>query len=432
MCCNCVTPGQLCSAERRIQFFSNAIVHSRNWLLPLHEMVGARGCVTRVSLPCGDIARMSTVIWFAALFCGVATLLHIATALIAAGRCRPAPPLDVRPDAPAVTIVRPVCGIDNHVEATLRSTFELDYPNYEILFCVASARDPVVPLVEWLIATSGKRARLLIGDDRISANPKLNNVVKGWHAAAHDWIIIADSNVLMPADYIQRLIAAWRRDTGLVCAPPVGCRPRGFWAELECAFLNTYQARWQYFADTIGAGFAQGKTMLWRREILQAAGGIEALALELAEDAAATKIVDAQGLRVRLVDAPFGQPLGYRRAAEVWNRQVRWARLRRASFPRYFLPEIIAGGLPPLACCALAAGLADLSVPAAAGVFAVIWYSGEFILARAARWQLSLMSPLAWMLRDLLLPVLWIKAWSGTEFVWRGNAMRIADNGKAA
>src|SRR3954469_724133 len=34
--------------------------------------------------------------------------------------------------------------------------------------------------------------------------------------------------------------------------PPIGCAPERTWAELECAFLNSYQARWQRFADTIG------------------------------------------------------------------------------------------------------------------------------------------------------------------------------------
>ena len=65
-----------------------------------------------------------------------------------------------------------------------RSTFELDYPRCEILFCVASAKDPVVPLVEALMAEhAGAGARLLIGDERVSNNPKLNNVLKGWRAA---------------------------------------------------------------------------------------------------------------------------------------------------------------------------------------------------------------------------------------------------------
>ena len=63
----------------------------------------------------------------------------------------------------------------------------------------------------------------------------------------------------MPADYIQRMFDAWQSDTGLVCAPPIGSLPQGLWAEVECAFLNTYQARWQYAADSTGFGFAQGR-----------------------------------------------------------------------------------------------------------------------------------------------------------------------------
>ena len=50
------------------------------------------------------------------------------------------------PQQPPVTIIRPLCGLDAFEEATLRSTFELDYPQLEILLCCASANDPVVPL----------------------------------------------------------------------------------------------------------------------------------------------------------------------------------------------------------------------------------------------------------------------------------------------
>jgi len=55
--------------------------------------------------------------------------------------------------------------------------------------------------------------------------------------------------------------------------------------------------------------------MMWRREVLDRAGGIRALAAEIAEDAASTKIIRAQGLKVRLVDMPFEQPLGAARRA---------------------------------------------------------------------------------------------------------------------
>jgi ceramide glucosyltransferase len=371
---------------------------------------------------------MTAPILAAATFCIATTTIHIASIAIAAFRLRRRPsgkmPCSVK--LPPVSLVRPLCGIDNYAAATLASTFALDYPRCEILFCVASAKDPVVPLIEALMAKhAGADARLLIGDERISSNPKLNNVLKGWRAASHDWIVLADSNVLMPRDYIESLLASWRGDTGLVASPPIGSEPQGIWAELECAFLNTYQARWQYIADTFGCGFAQGKTMLWRRTDLERAGGIEALANEIAEDAASTKIVRAAGHKVRLVDCPFPQPLGHRNAAEVWNRQLRWARLRRASFFAYFLPEALSGGLLPMMALAFSAPALGLPPVLSVVALAVLWYSAEMLLAAMAGWHRSARYPFICLARDLLLPVLFISALRGDDFIWRGNEMQV-------
>ena len=333
----------------------------------------------------------------------------------------------------AVTIVRPVCGLDHFDELTLRSTFALCYPDLELIFCAARENDRAVALVRALIAEHlDVRANLLVGDERPTANPKLNNIVKGWRAARTEWVILADSNVLMPPDYVEQLMAAFEPDVGLVCSPPLGSWPIGFAAEVECAFLNTYQARWQCAADAIGFGFAQGKSMLWRRDGLNAAGGIEALGLEIAEDAAATKIVRAQGKRVRLVARPFEQPLGVRRARQVWDRQVRWARLRRATFPLYYAPEILTGSFAPMVALAAAAFDADIDVATALAGGVTVWYGAEAALALAAGWHLRWMSPFAWMLRDLMLPALWIEGLCGDAFTWRGNDMTVASSGSAA
>ncbi len=371
---------------------------------------------------------MTAPILAAASFCLATTAIHFVSIAIAVVRLRRStstePPC--RREFPPVSLVRPLCGIDNYADETLRTTFELDYPRCEILFCVASANDPVIPLVEALIAQHpGVGAKLLIGDDRVSTNPKLNNVLKGWRAAQHDWIVLADSNVLMPPDYLERLLATWRADTGLVASPPIGSSPQGIWAELECAFLNTYQARWQYVADALGFGFAQGKTMLWRRADLERAGGIETLAKEVAEDAASTKIVRSAGLKVRLVDQPFPQPLGHRTAAEVWNRQLRWARLRRASFLAFFLPEAISGGLLPMIALAVTAPHLGLPATLSVMVLGALWYGSETLLAAIAGWYLSALYPLYCLARDLTLPVLFVKALRSDDFVWRGNEMQV-------
>ena len=365
----------------------------------------------------------------AAGICATSAGIHGLSVVLAARRCTRRPGRTPPPkNAQSVTIVQPLCGVEVFSRETLRSIFALDYPSYEIIFCLASDDDPIAPLVRGAIAANpGRPARLLIGDDRISANPKLNNVVKGWKAARYDWVIIADSNVLMPDDYIQRLLARWRSDTGIVCAPPIGSRPESFAAEVECAFLNTYQARWQYAGESCGYGFAQGKTMLWRRETLEAGGSIEALGAEIAEDAAATKLIRAQGFNAHLVDRPFQQPLGRRRLHDVWSRQLRWARLRRATFPFFFAPEILTTSLLTFVAAGVAAP--DFGTDPVVGVALAVafCYGAEAILAFAAGWPLSWRSPVAWLVRDVLLPFLWACGWSGRNVVWRGNAMDVDD-----
>ncbi|TIT66852.1 MAG: glycosyltransferase [Mesorhizobium sp.] len=325
-----------------------------------------------------------------------------------------------------VSIVVPSRGVEPFTHETLERAFALDWPRYELIFCVAHPDDPVVKLINRAIARFPKvPARLLIGDDRVSANPKLNNCVKGWEAARHKWVILADSNVLMPRGYVEHMMAAWRPDTGLVCSTPIGSRPEGFWADVECAFLNTLQARWQYAGEALGLGFAQGKSMLWNKPMLDANGGIRALAAEIAEDAAATKLVNGLGLRVNLVAAPFEQPLGQRTLGEIWSRQARWARLRRVTFPLFFAPEILTGAAVPLALALVAAASAGISLWATAIAVLAAFYLPECALALSKGWYLSPRMVAAMIARDVMLPTLWARGWLGGAVDWRGNAMTI-------
>ena len=352
-------------------------------------------------------------------------VLHLTGTGLALSALRRPAPSNARTDRPAITVLRPVCGMEHQLERTLTSTFLADYPNYEILFCVASPDDAALPLLHRLIAAHPHvTARVLIGDDKISGNPKLNNCAKGWRAAAYPYVLMADSNVLLPPDTLTRLVNQWAPDTGLVSSPPIGIEPTGFWARLECAFLNTFQARWQLAADRIGNGFAQGKMLFWQRDLLERAGGIAILGGEMAEDVAATKLVRATGLKVRLPARLFAQPIGPRAFSTVWTRQLRWSRVRRLGFPLLFLPELLAGiAFPLLALLALVAtGLSPLTIPA----FLFIWFGAEYLTANVGDWPRTPVDIAAWVLRDALLPGLWVASWASSSFEWRGNAMTAA------
>lgn len=349
--------------------------------------------------------------------------LHLLSVTLVSLRLVRARRADTRAGQPPVSLLRPLCGLEYALEETLNSSFTLEYADYEVIFCVESADDPAVPLAQKLIAAHPQvPAKLLIGADPISGNPKLNNLVKGWNAARHDWIVMSDSNVLLPPDFLRSSVACFDERTGLVSSPPAGIRPENAWGALECGFLNTYQARWQLLADSLGLGFAQGKMLFWRRAVAEAGGGLARLGGEMAEDVASTKLVRGQGLNVRLAPEPFPQPIGRRGFGAVWSRQLRWARVRRLGFPLLFLAEILTGVLPPaLSLAAMAAMGASswLCLP----TLAAVWFAAEWGLARQAGWPHGARDLAMWMLRDLLLPAIWVAAWAGRGFTWRGNQM---------
>jgi ceramide glucosyltransferase len=364
-----------------------------------------------------------------AAWCVVILALNVAAVLVTARKCRARPrDLPAPENAPAVSIVRPLRGIEPFSEETLSATFDLDYPHYEILFCVQSPNDPIIPLVERLIAAHPTHeARLLVGDDYVSVNPKLNNCVKGWDAARYAYVILSDSNALPPRDFIQTMLAPFRENTAMTVSMPIGSRPRGFFGYVECAILNTFQARWQYGAEWIGIAFAQGKNMMWRREVLDRAGGIRALGAEIAEDAASTKVIWAQNMEVRLVDMPFEQPLGARSAREVYSRHVRWARLRRVTFPTYFVPEFMNGSFAPVVLGAYAALQFESNVAVAAAAILALLHGSELWLASRCGWVLSWKTPFALLARDVMLPVMFVDACLFDDFVWHGNEMTVKE-----
>jgi len=357
------------------------------------------------------------------VFTALAVAIQAVTTLCVIARLKRNLPLHSHVGRPGVSVLRPVCGVENHIEETLASTFTDTYAPYEILFCCAREDDPIVPMVRRLIAAHPQvDAQLLIGDERPSGNPKLNNLIKGWQAAKYDWLLMADSNVLLPSDYIQCLLGHWTAGTGLVSSPPAGIRPEGPWAQLEAAFLNTYQDRMQLFADEAGQGFAQGKILFWRRDVLDAAGGLVKLGMEMAEDIASTKAVRAQGLHVRVLTAPWPQPLGRRNLASVWDRQVRWARVRRLGFPAIFAAEIVSGAVAPVLASTLLAAMGV--IPGYLVILLIMgWYGLEWALAHVAGWPRTSRDVAMWALRDLLIPVLWVMGWVGSSFKWRGNVM---------
>lgn len=350
-------------------------------------------------------------------------LVHLVCVAIYLRRLRPTVTPSGVIGQPFVTLLRPVCGLDAFDEETLESSFQQDYPRYEIIFCAQSDRDPAVAFLRQLMAKHPQvRAQLLIGYDRVSGNPKLNNVWKGWHAAEGDWICMTDSNLLLPRDYLSGVVGAWGPVTGLVSSPPIGVLPMNAGGHLECAFLNTNQALLQGVAASIGPAYAQGKTLFFNKPLLEHAGGLAALGSHLAEDVAATKAIRNLGREVTLTQMPFAQPIGHRTVRQVWDRQLRWSRVRRDGFPVIFWLESLNGAVTPSIICAIALALSGAN-PAFALGYLGLWYAAEIGLAWRAGWPMGPKDAACLLLRDLLIPAIWLATFLRRGFEWRGTAM---------
>lgn len=143
-----------------------------------------------------------------------------------------------------------------------------------------------------------------------------------------------------------------------------------------------------------GLGFAQGKSMLWAKPMLDANGGIHALNAEIAEDAASTKLVNRIGLKKSPRLIALEQPLGGARAGDLVAPMPLVAPAPR-HLPHFFAPEILLGVLPPLLLALAAAALAGDTPRCFAALLSLLktQYLPEAALARAKGWRLASLAP---------------------------------------
>jgi ceramide glucosyltransferase len=352
---------------------------------------------------------------------------------------------------PAITLLKPLKGCDEHTHACLRSWFMQDYrAPIQLLFGVADSGDPVCDLVRGLLKEFPSRdAELVITAEPLGTNAKVSNLLQLARRAKHEVVGVSDDDVRVPEDFLAQAVAPLRDGhIGLVNCfyrlpdpPTLAMRWEAitvnvdFWSQVLQA--NTLKPQ----------DFALGAVMITRQEDIKSVGGFESLLDCLADDYQLGHRLARNGKRIALspvVVECCGKPMTWR---EVWNHQLRWARTIRSSRPvPYFFSildnvtlwgTLFAASMP---ASLVAAGHGLLLTPGLCVMAALCWLmlvvfrvsAARALYRRLARTPLPFAHTPAVLLKDLCQVAIWAASFLGNTVEWRGQRFRILRGGRIA
>ncbi|HEX4159042.1 MAG TPA: glycosyltransferase [Rhizomicrobium sp.] len=335
---------------------------------------------------------------------------------------------EVRP----VSALIPVKTLHPEFEAAQRSLFVQDYPELEILISAVESDSPAIRAVQKILRDYPQaNSRLIQSHCDRAASPKLNTLWPAICEARNDVILTKDSNLRLEPGELADLVCHLGPDTGLVSTISIATDPQSLPAWIEASIINCYHARVLMLADAAGLGFGLGKIMLFRRSELIRAGGLERFAWALGEDMALAQMMTSLGLRTVLAPRVSHQPLGARTFSEFWQRQLRWMIVWRVQLPAAFVGDVLGSALPTAVAGAIGARFLGFDMASVAAITLMVWFALETVLCAAKGWPLSLWSLPAFVAREILTPIIWLRAWSTRSVTWAGATCRAGRNFRA-
>jgi ceramide glucosyltransferase len=337
--------------------------------------------------------------------------------------------------APGVSILKSLKGPDPGMLEAFRSHCRQNYAGeFEMLFGVASRDDAAVVLVERLQAEFPERATHLVEcPERLGTNGKVSTLAQLAKHAKYDFLLINDSDITVGPRYLERVMgcfeAAPQSDTkaqkavGLVTTLYRGRAHGTLPSRLEALGIATDFQAGVLLSKMIEGGlhYGLGSTLALRREALEKAGGLLAVADYLADDYELGARVDKAGYRVELsAEVVETNVPGYSWSG-FFDHQLRWLRTVRDARPGGYVGLIFTHGLGWAALNVLASGVSPLS----------LWLLGLSFFLRLAQ-AMTVGSavlddhqvlPNLWLLplRDAIAMGLWAAGFAGNTIVWRGE-----------
>lgn len=334
--------------------------------------------------------------------------------------------------APPASILKPVRGVDPGAYENFASYCRLDYPEYETVFAVAEANDPIVPVIEKLQRDfPDRRIRLVLNVERCGQNSKVNNLCRLVKEAAFDLLVMTDSDVRVEQDYLREVAAPFANPRVGAVTSFYRCMGGGtLAADLDMLGMSADSVPSALVARKLEGKvqFAFGWTMATKKKYLAEIGGWEAMANHHSDDFELGNRLARHGYRVELMRQPVWMAFPKEGFKEFWQHEMRWSIGLRNVRPAGYVGMILTHGLPWTVLAAVVAGVAGWKVLAA-------FYLISYLLLRlgltwtAGVWGLGDrgISRRLWLLplRDAISAVVWLAGFFSNKVTWRGIEYRI-------
>lgn len=284
-----------------------------------------------------------------------------------------APAPDPR-DLPALTIVRPLRGLEEDAVAHHASLFEGSHQPAAVLFVVESEDDPAVEGVRPILERYPDRARLLTSAHATPVlSGKVRNMIAGWEAAQTPIIGFCDSDIRLERHHLAACMREFADPEVSASSLPILYVAEGWMGRLSMLIMTIDNATLVQSATVTNYGTVTlGGLMIFRRDDLDAVGGPAMLGDALADDLRAGELLEKAGRRIRLADAVMVHHSGRESAWSVLARHHRWLTSVRTEVPLFFWLQVLL--LNPTAATLAAGTVLSLSgsgwATAAWGVFA--------------------------------------------------------------
>jgi len=333
---------------------------------------------------------------------------------------------------PPISILKPLCGLDDHLAANLRTFAALPYPDYEILLGLRCAGDPAYPLARAAARRWPGRFRVVLQEGETGLNPKVNQLMTLARHARHDLLVISDSNTRVPPGYLDEIAAALEDpQVGLVTHPLVGDGESRSTARLGSMADNLHLSG--VMTPSIvtaklvcGKDYVVGKSMAMRRADVEALGGFASVKDVLAEDFVLGRAVTERlGKRIVLGRAAVTCVSERRSLAGFVRRYARWNVMQHQCAGHLAYCGLLL--LNPVLLSTLAVSIdpsratAAISAAALASRMASDAIAGRLLRGRSFRLRALLVGPLA----DLLAGVAWTHGLFSRSIEWRSNRLTV-------